>query len=120
MTSVFEAQATFMECCEQEFNNNTARLYKALIDEEYKEFCEAYESGNKTDTFKELCDLVVVIAGYAAADKLPMDAGMDAVFSSNFSKIDPLTMKPYERRDDGKVLKGPNYVAPDLEKVLYE
>ena len=41
---------------------------------------------------------------------------MDLVFESNMSKLDERGMPIY--REDGKVLKGPNYKAPNLSSCL--
>jgi hypothetical protein len=38
--------------------------------------------------------------------------------SSNMSKLDGNGEPIY--REDGKVLKGPNYFKPDLKKILYQ
>ena len=41
---------------------------------------------------------------------------MDRVHKSNMSKLDEYGKPIY--RDDGKVLKGPNYQPPDLEDLV--
>ena len=43
----------------------------------------------------------------------------EIVHTSNMSKINPKTGKP-DRREDGKILKGPNYVAPSMQPVVDE
>jgi predicted HAD superfamily Cof-like phosphohydrolase len=44
-------------------------------------------------------------------------ACMNEVHASNMSKLD-VGGKPIYR-DDGKVMKGPNYFVPNLKRVLY-
>lgn len=41
------------------------------------------------------------------------------IHASNMTKINPETGKP-DRREDGKILKGPNYVAPDMSELVEE
>ncbi len=44
-------------------------------------------------------------------------AAFDEVHASNMSKLGE-DGKPIRREGDGKVLKGPNYWAPDLSKFI--
>ena len=90
--------------------------------EEFKEFLEAeatlYLSAkkNKADCLKELADLVYVCYQYAANLGWDLDEAMDRVHQSNMSKLDEYGKPIY--RDDGKVLKGPNYQPPNLEDLV--
>jgi predicted HAD superfamily Cof-like phosphohydrolase len=90
-----------------------------LIREEYGEFCDEYETeldgGSLEDQLKELADLVFVCYQYAAARGWDLDSAMNRVFRSNMSKL--VDGKPL-RRDDGKIMKGPNYEPPILEDLL--
>ena len=61
---------------------------------------------------KELSDLVFVCYQFAATYGIDLDKAMTLVFESNMSKLDEQGMPIY--REDGKVLKGPNYQPPDL------
>ena len=93
-----------------------------LITEEFKEFLEAeatlYLSSSKPkeDCLKELADLVYVCYQYAANMGWDLDEAMHRVHKSNMSKLDEYGKPIY--RDDGKVLKGPNYQPPDLEDLV--
>ena len=60
---------------------------------------------------KELADLVYVCFQYAAAAGWELDEALDRVHQSNLSKL--VDGKPL-KREDGKVLKGPNYKPPTL------
>ena len=95
-----------------------------LINEESCEFLEAAEElfadpedpKLREHLIKELSDLVFVCYQFAAAYNIDLDKAMTLVFESNMSKLDDNGMPIY--RDDGKVLKGPNYKAPDLTSCV--
>lgn len=61
---------------------------------------------------KESADLKYVVYGTDAALGIPSDAVYEEVHASNMSKLGP--NGEVIRREDGKVLKGPNYQKPDL------
>ena len=92
-------------------------MQKRLIVEEFKEFLEAEQqllygyTRNAEDCLKELADLVYVCYQLAAAVGWDLDEALDRVQASNMSKL--VDGKPI-RREDGKVLKGPNYQPPTL------
>ena len=65
---------------------------------------------------KELADLSYVIAGTAVTFGWNFDEAEQRVHDSNMSKLDENGKPIY--REDGKVLKGPNYKAPDLEDLV--
>ena len=91
-----------------------------LIEEESKEFFEAAgevfanpeDQELRENLIKELSDLVFVCYQFAAAFNIDLDEAMFRVFDSNMSKLDEHGKPIY--REDGKVLKGPNYQPPDL------
>ena len=87
----------------------------SLIAEEYFELIEAVRDEPEENQLKELADLVYVAFQYAAARGWPLDEALDRVYESNMSKL--VDGKPL-RREDGKVLKGPNYKPPYLEDLL--
>ena len=96
-----------------------------LIYEEFHEFKEAHTNmmafvkegptTNEALALKELADLVYVCYQYAANRDWDLNTAMDRVHRSNMSKLGE-DGKPI-RRDDGKVLKGPNYAPPYLEDL---
>ena len=86
-----------------------------LIVEEFEEFINAVEGEPAINQLKELADLVYVCLQYAAAKGWPLDEALDRVYGSNMSKL--VDGKPL-RREDGKVLKGPNYKPPYLEDLV--
>jgi NTP pyrophosphatase (non-canonical NTP hydrolase) len=97
-------------------------MQERLIEEEYKEFVEAYEEWLESPTFvnrmhllKELADLVFVCFQFAAAAGWDLCTALTRIFQSNMTKL--VNGKPL-RREDGKVLKGPNYKLPDLSDLV--
>ena len=102
------------------FNPESAVLQQRLICEEYNEFLEAHAEAlcyiqNKRareNALKELTDLVYVAYQYAAAAGWDLDEALTRVHKSNLSKLDD-NLRPI-KREDGKVLKGPNYKKANL------
>lgn len=95
------------------------RLRMRLINEEVKEVnaelaallrCPDVDSYIETlgRLLKELCDLRYVTEGCAVTFGLPIDAAYVEVHRSNMSKLGGGI------REDGKVLKGPNYSPADM------
>lgn len=68
----------------------------------------------KLQMFKELADLQYVLSGMVVALGIPMEEVFNRVHQSNLSKL--VNGKPL-KREDGKVLKGPNYKKPDLSDL---
>lgn len=89
---------------------------KSLIDEEWSEFHEAYHHEPQDHVLKELADLVYVCFQYAANEGWDLDEAMDRVHKSNMSKLGEDGNPIY--REDGKVLKGPNYKPPHLGDLI--
>ena len=73
-------------------------------------------SEHKENALKELADLVYVCYQYAENMQWNLDEAMDRVHKSNMSKLDEYGKPIY--REDGKVLKGPNYKPPNLEDLV--
>lgn len=70
----------------------------------------------KERMLKELADVQYVLSGFAVALGLPLEIAFNRVHKSNMSKLGE-DGKPIFR-DDGKVLKGPNYAPPNLEDLI--
>ena len=91
---------------------------KNLIVEEFKAFLEAegllFRQNNTihSEALKELADLVYVCYQYAENMGWFLDEALNRVHESNMSKLGEDGKPVY--REDGKVLKGPNYKPPDL------
>ncbi len=89
-------------------------LRLSLIEEEFKEVLEEMNTFNKIKLAKELADLLYVVYGTAVSFGIPIDEVFDEVHRSNMSKL--VDGKPL-KREDGKVLKGPNYTPPNFDWI---
>lgn len=89
-----------------------------LIEEELEEAKYELRNGTITNIAKELADLLYVVYGTAVEFGIPMDEVFAEVHASNMTKLGPDGRPMY--REDGKVLKGPNYQPPDLWSALGE
>ncbi len=93
-----------------------------MIVEEFKEFLDAENqllrdfTINSADCLKELADLVYVCYQYAENLGWDLDEALYRVHLSNMTKLGA-DGKPI-RREDGKVLKGPNYQPPTLTDLV--
>ena len=103
-------------------DRSTRHVQKNLIIEEFKEFLEAegflfmHGKNHQEHALKELADLVYVCYQYAENMGWFLDEALDRVHKSNMSKLDEDGNPVY--REDGKVLKGPNYKPPILEDLI--
>ena len=95
---------------------DTIRLRTNLIKEEATETIKALTEEDIPEIAKELADLLYVTYGTAVAFGIDLDAVFEEVHLSNMSKVGK-DGKPI-LREDGKILKGPNYVPADIEGVL--
>ena len=68
------------------------------------------------EALKELADLVYVCYQYAENMGWFLDEALDRVHVSNMSKLGKDGKPIY--RDDGKVLKGPDYEPPTLMDLI--
>lgn len=113
------------------FSHNTVpdlELREDLLKEEYREVMEAIDNvhaelvvdgvaspENKEALLKELVDLLYVTLGMADTFGLDIETAFNRVHASNMSKL--VDGKPV-LREDGKVLKGPNYQPPNLGDLV--
>ncbi|MEO1476463.1 MAG: nucleoside triphosphate pyrophosphohydrolase family protein [Pseudomonadota bacterium] len=86
----------------------------AILEEEVRELREAAEDGDMTEVLDALCDIQYVLDGTFLEFGLHgvKCAAFEEVHRSNMSKLGE-DGRPV-LRDDGKVLKGPNFTPPDL------
>ena len=63
-----------------------------------------------------LADLTYVVYGMALEAGIDLDKVLAEVHSSNLSKLMP--DGSVKRRDDGKILKGPNFREPQIAQIL--
>jgi predicted HAD superfamily Cof-like phosphohydrolase len=100
--------------CEQ-----TKELRINLLQEELDELKEALANNDPQETLDALIDLQYVLDGAFLSFGLQAvkELAFDEVHRSNMSKLGA-DGKPIRREGDGKVMKGPNYFAPDLSKFI--
>ena len=97
-------------------------MQRNLIVEEFKEFLESESQlimglrVNASECLKELADLVYVCYQYAENLGWDLDEALNRVHISNMSKLGEDGKPVY--REDGKVLKGPNYKPPTLTDLV--
>ncbi len=94
----------------------TAKLRIELIVEELNELIDANEDKDLVGIADALTDILYVTYGAGHAFGIDLDACFREVQRSNMSKLGEDGKPIY--REDGKVLKGPNYSEPDLKKTL--
>lgn len=92
-------------------------LRETLIIEEFKEVLKAFENNDIENLSKELADLIWVCCGAALTFGIPLDKVFEEVYRSNMSKLGD-DGKPV-LREDGKILKGPNYLEADVKRILW-
>jgi predicted HAD superfamily Cof-like phosphohydrolase len=97
-------------------NDETSKLRLELIGEELGELEEAIANKDLVEIADALTDILYVTYGAGHAFGLDLDACFREVQRSNMSKLGEDGKPIY--REDGKVLKGPNYSEPDLKKTL--
>ena len=87
-----------------------------LIQEELNEFMEAISNKDLKEAADALTDILYVTYGAGHAFGINLDNCFDEVQRSNMSKLGNDGKPIYN--ENGKVMKGPNYFKPDLNKFL--
>lgn len=90
-------------------------LQVRMVLEETQELLAAVAGGDLAEIAQELSDVVIVAYGLADVFGLDLDRAVDEVMHANGTKL--VDGRPL-LREDGKVLKGPNYVRPDMARVV--
>lgn len=92
----------------------------SLMQEENEEYLEATESDNLEEVADALGDMLYILCGTILDHGLQykIEAVFDEIQRSNMSKLGADGKPIY--REDGKVMKGPNYFKPNIEKILKE
>ena len=92
------------------------KLRLSLIKEELQELSDAMNKKNLLEVADALTDILYVTYGAGHAFGINLDKCFDEVQKSNMSKLDTNGKPIYN--EFGKVMKGPNYFKPNLEKFL--
>lgn len=99
-------------------NEDRRRLRRALIREEFREYCDAENADDAHATLDALVDLTYVIIGAALEYGWDFAGAFAAVHAANMAKLG-LDGEPI-MRDDGKVLKPEGWAPADLAPFLGE
>jgi predicted HAD superfamily Cof-like phosphohydrolase len=97
-------------------DEETMQLRLKLIAEEVSEFAESVQENDIVNAAKELADILYVVYGAGLAMGINLDQVFHDVHNSNMSKLGADGKPVY--REDGKVIKGPNYEKPNLLWVI--
>lgn len=89
-----------------------------LMREENEEYLEAANADDLVEVADALGDMLYILCGTIIEHGLQhkIEAVFDEIQKSNMSKLGADGEPVY--REDGKVLKGPDYVAPNIQKIL--
>jgi len=120
------AVADFHKAFELEINqhptvslpNDIKMLRYNLMKEENEEYLEAVQNNDLVEVADALGDMLYILCGtiisHGMQDKL--EAVFDEIQRSNMSKLGADGKPIY--REDGKVMKGPNYFKPNIAAIL--
>ena len=121
--SNFESVKTFMKTFGQEVkekagfpSDEITSLRYELIKEELEELKNAINNKNIKEVADALTDILYVTYGAGHAFGINLDKCFKEVQNSNMSKLGNDGKPIYN--DKGKVMKGPNYFKPNLNKFL--
>ena len=121
--SNFERVKIFMKTFGQEVKEKSefpsdkiTSLRYELINEELEELKEAINNKDIKEVADALTDILYVTYGAGHAFGINLDKCFKEVQNSNMSKLGNDGKPIYN--DKGKVMKGPNYFKPDLNKFV--
>ena len=120
----FEKVGLFMTTFGQEIkkkaslsDDKTNKLRINLIEEELNEFKEAMSKKDLKEVADALTDILYVTYGAGHAFGINLDDCFEEVQKSNMSKLGDDGKPIYNEL--GKVMKGPKYFKPNLNKFLF-
>lgn len=94
------------------------RLRYELMREENEEYLAAAQENDLVEVADALGDLLYILCGTIIEHGLQhkIEEVFNEIQKSNMSKLGADSKPIY--REDGKVLKGPNYFKPDIKSIL--
>ncbi len=95
-------------------DDKTTKLRFDLIKEELNELNKAMEEKNLVEIADALTDILYVTYGAGCAYGIDLDKCFKEVQRANMSKLGKDGKPIYNEK--GKVMKGPNYLPPDLKQ----
>ncbi|WP_353087900.1 nucleoside triphosphate pyrophosphohydrolase family protein [Flavobacterium sp.] len=101
-----------------DLGESTHLLRFNLMKEENEEYWEAAQNKDLTEIADALGDMLYILCGTLLEHGLQykIEAVFEEIQRSNMSKLGADGKPVY--REDGKVMKGPNYFKPDVAKIL--
>ena len=98
--------------------NGLEKLRFDLMKEENDEYLEAAKRGDVVEVADALGDMMYILCGTIIEHGMQhiIEEVFDEIHKSNLSKLDENGNPIY--REDGKVIKGPNYFPPDIKKIM--
>ena len=99
-------------------SQETIKLRFKLMAEENEEYLSAAKNNDLIEVADALGDMMYILCGTILSHGLQhkIEEIFQEIQSSNMSKLGKDGKPIY--REDGKVLKGPNYFKPDIKKIL--
>ena len=101
-----------------ELSKDILKLRHSLMQEENNEYLKAVDEKNLIEVADALGDMLYILCGTILTHGFQnlIEDIFDEIQSSNMSKLGDGGKPIY--RNDGKVLKGPNYKKPNIKKIL--
>ncbi len=91
-------------------------MRRRILEEEFQEYLSAEDDNDLVEVADALADIIYVAFGTALEYGIPLGEIIEEVHRSNMSKLGE-DGKPIHR-EDGKVIKGPNFFRPDIPAIL--
>jgi predicted HAD superfamily Cof-like phosphohydrolase len=93
-------------------------LRHRLMSEENEEYLEAAEAGDLVEVADALGDMMYILCGTILSHGMQniIEEIFEEIQASNMSKLGADGKPIY--REDGKVMKGPNYFKPNIRAIL--
>lgn len=116
-----EATGISVGMAPRNLSKERAQLRYDLLSEENKEYLQGVNNDDTVEIADALGDMLYVLLGTM------LEHGMQDYIESVFGEIHRSNMSKLDhdgeryivfRREDGKVLKGPNYVRPNINKII--
>ena len=99
-------------------SNDLIDLRFKLMAEENEEYLEAAKNGDLVEVADALGDMMYILCGTILSHGMQhkIEEVFEEIQRSNMSKLGEDGKPIY--REDGKVLKGPNYFKPNIAKII--
>lgn len=99
-----------------QMDDNRLQLRLDLIEEEFEELKKAVGDRDIIEIADALGDIAYVVCGFAIEAGIDLETVFQEIHASNLTKLgedgNPV------KREDGKILKGPSFVRPDIGTLL--